>query len=95
MDKVRTNTDGKLAETDKTVTNATHGVFENTNYNTGVLTAIEAKALYYALYKDDASGEHTDALLRGYQAIYAMKNYLGYLRGESELMFWVNKNKLA
>ena len=26
---------------------------------------------------------------------YAMKNYLGYLRGESELMFWANKNKLA
>ena len=26
---------------------------------------------------------------------YAMKNYLGYLRGESELMFWVNKNKLS
>mgnify|MGYP003297574460 CR=1 FL=1 len=26
---------------------------------------------------------------------YAMKNYLGYLRGESELMFWANKNQLA
>lgn len=26
---------------------------------------------------------------------YAMKNYLGYLRGESELRFWANKNQLA
>ena len=26
---------------------------------------------------------------------YAMKNYLGYLRGESELMFWANKNQLS
>jgi D-3-phosphoglycerate dehydrogenase len=26
---------------------------------------------------------------------YAMKNYLGYLRGQSELAFWVNKKQLS
>ena len=76
MDKVTRSITGILPETDKTVTNATHGVFENTNYSASTLTTIEAKALYYALYKNDASEERSDALLRGYEAVYAMKNYL-------------------
>jgi len=46
------------------------------NYNANVLGVIEAKALYYALYKDSTDPSHSDAATRGYQAIYAIKNYL-------------------
>ena len=72
MDYVTTNADGKLTPTSE----LTPESFEYTNYNTGVLRVIEAKAMYYALFKDDASGAHKDAELRGYEAIYAMKNYM-------------------
>ena len=72
MDYVTTNTDGKLTPTSE----ITPQSFEHTNYDTGVLRAIEAKAMYYALFKNDSSGAHRDAELRGYEAIYAMKNYM-------------------
>lgn len=72
MDQVSTFTDGKLTPT----ANITPAAFEHTNYNTSILRAIEAKALYYALFKNDSSGTRDDAELRGYEAIYAMKNYL-------------------
>jgi heparin/heparan-sulfate lyase len=72
MDYVTTNTDGKLTPTSE----LTPKSFEHTNYDTGVLRAIEAKAMYYALFKNDSSGAHKDAELRGYEAIYAMKNYM-------------------
>ena len=72
LDKVSASTDGKLTPTSEFSASA----FEYTNYDTGVLRIIEAKALYYALYKNDSTGNYSDAKLRGYQAIYAMKNYL-------------------
>ena len=72
LSQVSTYTDGKLTPT----ANITPQSFEHTNYDTNVLRSIEAKALYYALFKNDSSGTHSDALLRGYEAIYAMKNYL-------------------
>ena len=72
IDYVTTNTDGKLTPTSE----ITPQSFEHTNYDTGVLRAIEAKAMYYALFKNDTSGAHKDATLRGYEAIYAMKNYM-------------------
>ncbi len=66
------STDGKLTPTDPNGGSASG----NYNYNGNVLGIIEAKALYYALYKDSTDEKHADALMRGYQAIYAMKNYL-------------------
>ena len=72
MDYVTTNTDGKLTPTK----DMNPSSFEYTNYDTGVLRSIEAKAMYYALFKNDTSGAHRDAELRGYEAIYAMKNYM-------------------
>ena len=72
MKKVTTSTTGKLQSTD-TITPAS---FEWTNYNTSVLRVIEAKALYYAIYKDSGLVSLDEARLRGYEAIYAMKNYL-------------------
>ena len=62
--------DGKLTPTEY----LTPAAFEYTNYDTGVLRAIQAKALYYAIFKNSAG--YDDATLRGYEAIYAMKNYL-------------------
>ena len=70
MERVRSNTDGKLPSTEY----VTPAAFEHTNYDTTVLKAIEAKALYYAIFKNSAG--HDDAVLRGYEAIYAIKNYL-------------------
>ncbi len=67
---VNSATDGKLTPIELVEPAA----FEYTNYSTSTLRIIEAKALYYALYKNDP--EHTDAVLRGYEAIYAMKNYM-------------------
>ena len=72
MSKVTSSVDGKLTPTE----NIAPQTFEHTNYDTNILRAIEAKAFYYAIYKDDTSGLYEDAELRGYQAIYAMKNYL-------------------
>ena len=72
MDYVTTNTDGRLPSTADIAPQS----FEHTNYDTGVLRTIEAKAMYYALFKNDSSGAHRDAELRGYEAIYAMKNYM-------------------
>ena len=72
MALVNTSTDGKLQSTD-TITPAS---FEWTNYNTSVLRVIEAKALFYAIYKDSGLVSLDEARLRGYEAIYAMKNYL-------------------
>ena len=69
---VSTSTDGKLTPTSE----ITPSAFEWTNYNTATLRAIEAKALYYALYKDSATVSPEEARMRGYEAIYAMKNYL-------------------
>ncbi|MBR2971437.1 MAG: InlB B-repeat-containing protein [Clostridia bacterium] len=69
---VTENTDGKLTPTSE----ITPAAFEWTNYNSRVLRVIEAKALYYALYKDSASVSPEEARMRGYEAIYAMKNYL-------------------
>ena len=72
MALVNTSTDGKLQST-ATITPAS---FEWTNYNTSVLRVIEAKALFYAIYKDSGLVSLDEARLRGYEAIYAMKNYL-------------------
>ena len=72
MSLVTTSTTGKLQSTD-TITPA---AFEWTNYNSTVLRVIEAKALYYAIYKDSGLVSLDEARLRGYEAIYAMKNYL-------------------
>lgn len=72
MALVNTSTDGKLPST-ATITPAS---FEWTNYNTSVLRVIEAKALFYAIYKDSGLVSLDEARLRGYEAIYAMKNYL-------------------
>ena len=72
MALVNTSTDGKLQSTD-TITPAS---FEWTNYNTSILRVIEAKALFYAIYKDSGLVSLDEARLRGYEAIYAMKNYL-------------------
>lgn len=71
---VNTNTDGKLKPTDSIKPAA----FEWTNYDTTLLRTIEAKALYYALYKNGGGADVTqdEARLRGYEAIYAMKNYI-------------------
>lgn len=70
--RVTTGTDGRLSPiVDMPLTGG--GSY---NYNSTTLGVIEAKALYYALYKDSTDAAHEDALLRGYQAIYAMKNYL-------------------
>ena len=69
---VNTYTDGKLTPTSEIAPQS----FEWTNYNTTILRVIEAKALYYALYKDSATVSPEDARLRGYEAIYAMKNYI-------------------
>ena len=70
MSRVNSETDGKLTP----IEFVTPAAFEYTNYDTSVLRAIEAKALYYAVFKNSAG--HDDAILRGYEAIYAMKNYL-------------------
>ena len=72
MDYVTSTTDGRLTPTK----DLTPQSFEYTNYDTTVLRSIEAKAMYYALFKNDTSGEHNDAEIRGYEAIYAMKNYM-------------------
>ena len=72
ISQVTTHTDGKLTP----IENVVPASFEYTNYSTTVLRAIEAKALYYALFKNSSDGEHKDAVLRGYEAVYAMKNYL-------------------
>ena len=72
MELVATSTDGKLQSTDTFSASA----FEYTNYNAKVLRVIEAKALYYAIYKDSGIVTVDEARLRGYEAIYAMKNYL-------------------
>jgi len=69
---VNTSTDGKLTPT----SDIKPASFEWTNYDVSVLRVIEAKAFYYAIYKDSASVSSDDARLRGYEAIYAMKNYL-------------------
>ncbi len=69
---VSTTTDGILTPTSEIAPQS----FEHTNYSTSVLRAIQAKALYYALFKDDTTGNYGDALTRGYEAIYAMKNYI-------------------
>ena len=69
---VATSTDGKLTPTSE----ITPAAFEWTNYNTSILRVIEAKAFFYAIYKDSASVSPEEARLRGYEAIYAMKNYL-------------------
>ena len=70
LSRVNSDVDGKLTPTEY----ITPASFEYTNYDTTVLKAIEAKAMYYAIYKNSAG--HDDALLRGYEAIYAIKNYL-------------------
>ena len=70
MALVKTETDGKLTPIELVEPAA----FEYTNYSTSTLRTIEAKALYYALFKDDP--DHPDAVLRGYEAILAMKNYM-------------------
>ena len=70
MSKVNSNVDGKLTPIEQVKPQT----FEYTNYNVSVLRAIEAKALYYALFKDDPN--YPDAKLHGYEAVYAMKNYL-------------------
>ena len=67
---VNSSNDGKLTPIELVEPAA----FEYTNYSTSTLRIIEAKALYYALFKNDP--ERTDAVLRGYEAIYAMKNYM-------------------
>ena len=72
MSYVTTSVDGKLTPTSSFAA----GAFEYTNYDTKVFKAIEAKAMYYAIYKDDPTGQITDAKLRGYEAIYAIKNCL-------------------
>ncbi len=70
MTLVNSSDDGKLTPIEL----VTPAAFEYTNYSTSTLRTIEAKALYYALFKNDP--ERTDAVLRGYEAIYAMKNYM-------------------
>ena len=72
MKLVGSSTDGKLTPT----TSFAPSSFEWTNYNTTVLRTIEAKAFYYAIYKDSGIVSADEARLRGYEAIYAMKNYL-------------------
>ena len=71
---VNTSTDGKLKSTDSIAAKA----FEHTNYDTTLLRVIEAKAFYYAIYKNGAGSgiSQDEARLRGYEAIYAMKNYI-------------------
>ena len=69
---VKRSTDGKLTP----IENVAEKQYEHMNYDANVLGAIEAKALYYALYKSSTDDAHSDARMRGYQAIYAMKNYL-------------------
>lgn len=71
LNKVKTVTDGKLSN----AMNNSHGPGEY-NYDSNILIAIEAKALYYALFKDSEDPSRQDAVMRGYQAIYAIKNYL-------------------
>ena len=71
LNKVKTVTDGKLSN----AMNSSYGPGAY-NYDANVLGAIEAKALYYALFKNSDDASRSDALMRGYQAIYAMKNYL-------------------
>jgi len=71
LNKVKTITDGKLSNT----MNSSQGPGEY-NYDANILSAIEAKALYYALFKDSDDPTRSDAAIRGYQAIYAIKNYL-------------------
>ena len=69
-----TNTDGKL----KPTSSITPQSFEHTNYDTTLLRIIESKAFYYAIYKNGAGAgiSQDEARLRGYEAIYAMKNYI-------------------
>ena len=69
-----TSTDGKLKSTDSISEKA----FEHTNYDTTLLRVIESKAFYYAIYKNGAGTgiSQDEARLRGYEAIYAMKNYI-------------------
>ena len=72
MSLVSMSTDGKLQPTDTFAPSA----FEWTNYSSTVLRCIEAKAFFYAVYKDSGLVSLDEARLRGYEAIYAMKNYL-------------------